>query len=134
MTRVAAISGGAVPARRGGRAGGFAPLAGTDGTAMAPAAVAVAPAGLLALQEAVAVRPDPERARRRASAALDELRGLQLEMLSGAVDPDRLARLAALADGAGSGAEPALEAVLQEVSLRARLEIARRRVASGSNA
>jgi hypothetical protein len=64
---------------------------------------------------------------------LDDLRGLQLELLSGRADPARLARLAALAEGPDA-ADPALQAVLREVSLRARVELARRRAAPATAA
>jgi hypothetical protein len=125
MTRIAPIGPGAGPPRRPARGGGFALAAGAPPPADGSAAV-VAPS-LLLLQEAGPATPDPARAARRAAAALDELRGLQLELLSGAADPARLARLAALVDGAESSGDPELKAALKAVALRARLEMVRRR-------
>jgi hypothetical protein len=132
MTRVGAISAGPVAARRPARLGGFGPALGPTPEAVGAAATAAAaPAGLLALQETGRVEHDPARAGRRAAAMLDDLRGLQLDLLSGGSDPARLARLAALAEGP-EAADPALQAVLREVSLRARVELARRRAASAT--
>ncbi len=133
MTRVGVISGGTMPPRRIARAGGFGVPSVAAEAAGVAASAALAPVCLLALQEAGPAEPDSGRARKRAAAALDELRGLQLDLLSGAADPARLARLAALAE-AGPGCDPALGAVLREVSLRARLELARRGVASATGA
>jgi hypothetical protein len=127
--RIGAINGSPAAPRRAARAGAFtlpdeAPTAAT--TAAAPAA------SLLTLQDTAAVTPDPARARRRASAALDDLRGLQLELLDGTMDPARLARLAALTEGLEAAVDPALRDVLGAVALRARLELARRRASSTS--
>jgi hypothetical protein len=118
-------------ARRGG---GFA-LQGESAAAPLGGAAAAGPlGGLLALQEAVAPEPAERRARRRASAALSELTGLQLELLGGTPDPARLARLQQLAELEAAGADPLLAAVLREVALRARVELARRRFGSGASA
>ncbi len=134
MTRVGAISMGPVAPRRAARTPGFGlPAGATPESAGAAATAAAAPVGLLALQEVGQVEHDPARAGRRADAMLDELRGLQLDLLSGSADPARLARLAALADGP-MPADPALHAVLREVSLRARVELARRRAAPATAA
>lgn len=122
-------------ARRG--AGGFAlPEAGED--PFAPAGVAAPPAlgGLLALQDSNAPeRPEAaaDRARRRASMALDELRGLQLDLLRETPgDAARLGRLEALAAAPEADLQPQLGALLAEVRLRARLELARRNAAATS--
>jgi hypothetical protein len=123
MTRVAGIAAGVSPARRAARsAGGFALPAETGGAAPASAAASVGT--LFALQEQRPVQPAGERARRRAGAMLDELRQLQLELLRGAADPARLERLAALNVAGGAG-----DPVVAEIALRARVELARRRVA-----
>lgn len=114
------------PARPGRAAAPAFRLAAGQGSAVAGAAAlgAVAP-GLLALQEEGSVRERDARARRRATAVLDELAALQAELLAGAADPARLDRLARLAEGE-EAADPALAAIVAEVSLRARVEIARR--------
>ena len=64
-------------------------------------------------------------ARRRAASILDELQGLQAELLGGRADPARLARLAALQSGE-EGADPALREAVRAIALRARIELARR--------
>ncbi|MGK7868719.1 flagellar assembly protein FliX [Falsiroseomonas sp. E2-1-a20] len=117
--------------RRGGA--GFA-LPGQAAEAGAPPELSATAAtgALLALQDAGAA-PPPEppatRARRRAGQALEEMRGLQLDLLRGATDPGRLDRLERLAAESPAGLEPELAALVQQVRLRARLEIARRTVA-----
>ncbi|WP_372618680.1 flagellar assembly protein FliX [Falsiroseomonas sp.] len=134
MSRVGGITGGTPPLRRAVRTGaGFAlpdSAAAREGAATAAAGSVSA---LLALQEQGApVEPPGERAARRGNAALDELNGLQLDLLRGRDDPERLERLAALAGGAEAVADPMLRRTLQEISLRARVELARRRVAFAS--
>jgi hypothetical protein len=89
---------------------------------------------LLGLQEQVAplqVEPAAERAARRGREALVELQGLQLDLLRGSADPGRLARLAALAVSTDV-ADPVLRRTLDEIALRARIELARHRAASAS--
>jgi hypothetical protein len=126
--RVGGIGGAAVPARRTGRgAGGFA-LSGTSSGAPVAAPAAAAPV-LLAVQQTGPL-PDPpeERPRRQAQAALEGLRDLQLALLRGHADPAALARLAALAESAScGGADPGMRALLAEVGLRVKVELARRR-------
>jgi hypothetical protein len=135
MTRVGGITGGALPARRAaGRAGaGFALSGGTSAREGTATAAAGSVAALLTLQEQGApLEPPGERAARRGRAALAELKGLQLDLLRGKEDPGRLARLAALADSEEAAADPLLRHTLQEIALRARVELARRRVAFAS--
>lgn len=131
-----AVQGGATGrARR--RGGGFALSAGAGdsvaegGAAEAGQASAAGPiGGLLALQESGA-QAQPEgaeaRARRRAGLALDELSGMQIDLLRGSGDPGRLERLAALAEEGGESLPPALAEMVAQVRLRARVELARRR-------
>ena len=64
-------------------------------------------------------------ARRRAASILDELNGLQAELLGGGADPARLARLAALGEGE-EGTDSGLRDAVRAVALRARIELARR--------
>jgi hypothetical protein len=127
MTRIGAIGGGPSPARRGVRpAGGFALPPGAEPAEARSAGAATAVSALLALQEQPP-RAAPDRALARAEAVLDELRGLQLDLLRGRPDPGRLARLAALAESGAAPADPALREALSQVALRARVELARRR-------
>lgn len=122
--------GGAVGARGAARsAGGFSlPGAGALGTATGTAATAAAAAvglSLLAVQEKGDRRERDAAACRRAAALLDELQGLQAELLGGVPDPARLERLAALTNGE-EGADPGLREAVRAVALRARIELARR--------
>jgi hypothetical protein len=82
--------------------------------------------GLLSLQaEADEGQGRNARARKRAERMLEELRQLQAEMLRpGGPDAERLARLAALAEGE-KAADPALQEILDAISVRARVESAR---------
>ncbi len=132
MMRVGGIGGPASPARQAARPGGGFALPDAPG-ARAPAAVAAAsPAALLALQEGPgADQASEDRARRRGRAALDLLREVQIDLLRGGATPARLARLATLAKAAEADAAPAdpeLRVLLAEVTLRVRVELARRRV------
>lgn len=133
MTRVGGIGGGALPARRAARpAGGFA-LPEPPAGAPPPPASAAAPVLLAVQRSDPAPSPPEERARRQAETVLDELRGLQLDLLRGRADPAALARLAALAEPApGAVADPALRSLLAEVGLRVRVELARRRAGSAT--
>jgi hypothetical protein len=112
-------------------AGGFGlAAAGSDSAREAGAAGAAAPPGsLLALQESGAAVPVEERAaraRRQATEALDDLRGLQLALLDGSANPAGLERLSRLGGDSQAGLEPALAALMAEVAVRARVELARR--------
>ena len=111
------------------RTGGFQVPAESDAAAAETAAAAEVASpglGLLSLQESGADAGRDAAARRRAGDILDELQGLQCDLLAGgAGDPDRLARLAAL-DSGEDGSDPALRALVQAVVLRARIELARR--------
>ncbi len=137
MTRVGGIGGAATPARQAARTGGGFALPDAPGGRAAATVAAASPASLLALQEGLG--PDQgaeERARRRGRAALDLLREVQIDLLRGGATPARLARLATLAEAAEADAtlsDPRLRAVLAEVTLRVRVELARRRIASATD-
>jgi hypothetical protein len=106
--------------------------AGASGTAAA-ALPARGLDALLALQETAASTGDPatrdREARRHGRDLLEELAALQRALLSGAAgdagDP-ALGRLGALLQSMPAATDPGLAAVLRAVSLRARLELARR--------
>jgi hypothetical protein len=130
MRGIGRVTGGtaAVAGRGGSRAGGFSVRPGAGGVEGAAAAGGVAPValGMLALQESGAARERDAAAHRRAESLLQELQGLQAEILAGrAAEPERLARLAALGTGE-DGADPALREAVQAIVLRARVELARR--------
>jgi len=90
---------------------------------------AVTPFGLLGLQQSWTPAERDAAAQRRGQGLLRELRGLQLALLSGERDPASLARVALLSEGE-AGADPALREIIAEISLRARVELARYAAAS----
>jgi hypothetical protein len=116
---------GKVRVGKGGFSLGGAGAAGSAAEAHGTAAVAAPGLGLLALQSGQNDQDRDREARRRADALLEDLAGLQVEMLGGAADPARLARLAALAHG-DAGADPALRELVEAIALRAAIELARR--------
>ncbi|MDN3567384.1 flagellar assembly protein FliX [Paeniroseomonas aquatica] len=123
-------AGGAVPARgapRRGQAFRVQAEAGAAAAEVAAAAGVAAPGlSLLALQESGSGAERDAAAQRRAEDLLEELAGLQSDLLAGGGgDPGRLARLAALEAGE-EGADPRLQEVVRAVALRARIELARR--------
>lgn len=139
MTRVVGIGGGALPARRLGRAAGGFALPDQPGLAGGSAVAGPAPA-LLALQDGAAPpAPAEPPAGRAARAGLGLLRGLQLDLLRGQDDPDRPGRLAALVAEVEAAADPALvpdpalRAALGELGLRLKVELARCRAGSATS-
>lgn len=110
-------------ARRAG-AGGFA-LPESGPQALAVAGAATSAAGLLGLQDSWSPAERDAAALRRGDAVLDALAELQLAQLSGGIAPERLSRLAALAEGE-AGADPGLREIMDGLSLRVRVELARR--------
>ncbi len=126
--------GAAITGRAQGRAGpgGFSVTVGEGAaTRAATAAAPVVPLGfgLLALQGGGEEQDRDEQATRRAESLLEEIAGLQRELLGATPDPARLARLAALQQGE-AGADPRLREVVAAISLRAQVELARRDCAS----
>ncbi len=121
----AAAAAGKARAGKGGFSLGGSGAAGSAAEAHGTAAVAAPGLGLLALQSGQGDQERDQEARRRADTLLEDLAGLQREMLGGAADPARLARLAALSHGE-TGADPALREVVEAIALRAQIELARR--------
>lgn len=110
-------------ARRG--AGGFSLPDGTraENASASEAVSSVAINGPGGQQER---SPDrDERARRRARDLLEGLDGLQRALLLGRDDPALLDRVARLCEGEPAE-DPGLEDILQEIVLRARIELVRR--------
>ncbi len=81
--------------------------------------------GMLALQEMQGDSVGDRLARRRGHSILKMLTRLQMAQLGGAADEDTLQTLAELAEGIPPADDPQLAAVLQAVTLRARVELAR---------
>ena len=96
------------------------------GSGIAPTTSLVALDGVLAVQEV----PDPTEQHRQAShrghGLLDELHQLQIGMIEGWVSEGRLRRLARLLERMRPAADdPDLDAVLDEIELRAAVELAK---------
>lgn len=93
-------------------------------------AAGVAPAsavgGLLALQEADSSTDRKRRAVRRGRSLLDLLDALRADLLAGGVSDGRLDQLMSIVAGARDQAEPGLDALLDDIELRARVELAKR--------
>ena len=131
--RVGDIRGAAIgPAGRKGRAGGgdFRLPGGAEAAGGTEAAAAASPLSLLGVQEDTDPRGRDERGARRGAALLRELAELQRELLGGRRDPERLRRLAALAEGEAP-ADPVLAEAVEAVALRARVELARAGMGDG---
>ena len=119
-------AGAAAGTRATSRPGGFRLPGGAAAEAGEASALAgAAPVGLMALQEADDPAGRDRRGHARAQEMLQELAALQAEMLRGGADPDRLVRLATLAEGEAP-ADPVLADALAGIALRARVELARR--------
>jgi hypothetical protein len=121
-----------VTTRRGDKsgAGGVGSFAEALGGEAAAAPAAVAPPGgvsaLFALQEVPDASARRRQAMARATKMLDRLDNLQLGLLDGAIDPASLADLAATARSAREASgDPELQAVLDEIELRAAVELAK---------
>lgn len=75
-----------------------------------------------------ATQDDTERRRRRARDAergIDALEGLHRELLTGAATPARLAEIAQWSRDHAAQADPALAALLADIDLRVRVELAK---------
>jgi hypothetical protein len=112
------------------RGGGFRLPEAAREASGSPAVLGAAPLGLLAVQEADDAASRDRRGAARAQDLLKELSALQAGLLCGGTDPAGLERLARLAEGE-SPADPVLADALAGIALRARVELARHRFASG---
>lgn len=105
---------GAAEAGAAAAAGSTSGLAGVDALIALQAADAPGGAG------------DDGAAKRQGESILDRLDELRLMILSGGLDPERLRALAdALGHRAARARDPRLKAVLDEIELRARVELAK---------
>lgn len=115
------------PAKGSTEAGGFnVPDSQAQATDEAAPMVETSLDGMLALQEAQSTAVGDREARRQGQDILAELARLQRALLSGEDDSASLERLAALVENAPPAEDPRLQAVLDAVRLRARIEMARR--------
>lgn len=110
-------------ARSAGAQGRFRLPAAEAGEAAAAAPVAQA-GSLLAIQPGLSDAERDAAAARRGQALLAALDALQRGLTAGRLAPSALRRLAALSEGE-CGADPRLRDILEGLSLRARVEIAR---------
>ena len=117
-------------ARRDDRVGGSGNFAeAVGGEPISAPATAAPPTGigaLFALREVGDSTAERRKAMARANHILDRLGDLQLGLLTGAIDRQSLADLAASARAArGATADPGLQGVLNEIELRAAVELAK---------
>ena len=124
------------PVRRSGRTGSGSASAFAraltageeDGTAAAIGGTAAANAvnPLFAIQEVEDATTGRKKARKRGTDILDELDRIRIALLSGTLGPDQLQALARLISSKRSAVDdPDLAAVLDEVDLRAQVELAK---------
>jgi len=106
--------------------GGFSvPAASGGGVSGVASASDVGLAGLLALQAEGAETVEDRAARKRGREMLDELERLHRALLGEVADFAGLRRLAELAEGIPVATDAGLRAVMGEITLRARVELAR---------
>ncbi|NBC33381.1 MAG: flagellar assembly protein FliX [Alphaproteobacteria bacterium] len=100
---------------------------GTTASAGSSAAAAVSgPMSLLVAQEVDEVTLQRRRAKRRAEALLDRLEDLRRDLLLGTIPHWKLKDLARLVESERAEVDdPRLEAVLEEIDLRAQVELAK---------
>lgn len=94
----------------------------TTSAAIAPASID----GLLALQAADDATAGKKRQLRRGRSLLDVLDALKLDLLAGRASESHLNQLLALIGQARVMSEPGLDALLDDIELRARVELAKR--------
>ncbi|HUT50232.1 MAG TPA: flagellar assembly protein FliX [Alphaproteobacteria bacterium] len=116
-------------ARRSGGAGDFANQVASSGKDSTPAAGVTSPLSvnpLIAMQEVADATSGASRAKAQAEAVLDSLDDLRMGLLAGRLSRDRLDGLVRLAR---KSREPNLDsrltAVLDEIELRAKVELAK---------
>ena len=90
-----------------------------------PTVPLVAMEGVLAVQEVTEPTRERRQATRRGHGLLDELHQLQIGMVEGWVSEGTLRRLAGLLDRRPTLADSDLDAVLDEIELRAAVELAK---------
>jgi hypothetical protein len=124
---------GAVGTRGAQRSGGAGPAFTLDegaATARSAAPKAAAPAhaldALLALQTVDDPLAKKRKSIRRGRSLLDTLDAMKADLLAGAISEPRLRTLMMLLGEARDESEPGLDALLDDIELRARVELAKR--------
>lgn len=110
--------GGATFSVEGGEASGRA-------TAAAPMETTTGIEALLALQSVDDAMQSRRKALKRGTSILDVLDEMKSDLLAGRISEGRLNRLMALVQQARQASVPGLDAVLEEIELRARVELAK---------
>jgi hypothetical protein len=103
-------------------AGGDAPARVAGG---APAQAMTGIDAILALQAADEPLTGRKKAVRRGASLLDSLEDMRTDLLIGRVDPDRLDRMAAMLSEVRERSLPGLDALLDDIELRVRVELAK---------
>ena len=111
---------------RSAGAGFHVPSPAEGAAAPAPPSSATPLDAVLALQEQEAEARRNRQARRHGQALIEALAALQHGLLDGSDSPALLDRLVVLAQTCPDAADPALNAILGAVALRAQVELARR--------
>jgi hypothetical protein len=91
----------------------------------APVAPVAALDAILALQSVGDVMGGKKRAVKRGTALLDLLDGIKADLLIGGITPDRLDALAQELSVFRDRTEPGLDAILDDIELRVRVELAK---------
>ena len=94
--------------------------------ALSPGSAANPVGALLALQAVEDATSAVRRQVRRGLSLLDALEELKLDLLTGQIGEGRLNRLMALVGQARRQSDPALDALIDDIELRARVELAKR--------
>lgn len=121
--------GGSGGARRSGGTSSFslpeeAPAGRPAPVAPMPAAYDVA--ALMALQSVEGPGERRRKAIKRGFALLDSLEGIRLDLLAGDLSPERLETLVELIGQQAPSDDPRVEALVADIELRARVELAKR--------
>jgi hypothetical protein len=131
--RIDTVRAGSIAARggRGGSSSGVAFHVGEGGaaqraTATAPALGASSVDSLLALQAAADPTQGRRKTLRRGRSLLDTLDAIKTDLLLGRISEGRLNQLMAIVGQARDRTEPGLDALLDDIELRARVELAKR--------
>ena len=99
----------------------------TASSGIPPSTPLAALGGVLAVQEVPDAAQERRQAARRGHGLLDELHQLQIGMVEGWVSEGTLRRLAGLLDRRPALTDPDLDGVLDEIGLRAAVELAKLR-------
>ena len=117
--------------RKPGAGQSFQPT-GASATRQSSQTIGVAPLrtvdALLALQAVDDVLTGRRRAIKRGNEVLDTLEDLKLDLLAGTIAPAKLRRLLVLVEDHARTGEAALDTVLDEIELRAKVELAKRKL------